>query len=474
MNGGLMKDEPNVIKELREALNIIKELREAEKFGRLQSRVTSGVEELEAIRESSEDVPDETAGFIDDDVERKTREDNTSDERTEKVSLAEERYRLITEHTNDLIAITTFTLNPTYTYVSPSHKNVLGYEPSDLIGEPCFDFIPPDDKKKLLPLLKKYVGMKVKNPLGRRSLNIFEKFEYRLRDKTGDWHYIESTANLIGDELLFVSKDVTERKKTEEKIKQHNIQLKKLDRIKTDFFNISSHELRTPMAAIKGYIQMLLKQRLGKLNPGQKDALNVVLRNTNRLDNLIEDILDISRLESGTMKFVPEKTDIGKMIKEVRETMQSNANLKNIKINTELEELPDLVVDQQRIKQVLMNLVDNALKFSPHDSTINLCTKMKKNDILFEVQDYGWGIPKNKQKKIFERFYQCGSSIDRRDGGVGLGLTISQGIVNAHGGHMWVDSALGRGSTFKFTLPVQPIKDAEDRFKQVDVFSLEK
>jgi len=701
-----MEDEPEIVKSLREE----------ERLGILTTKSQRSYEELE--------MPDKSIAVFEDDMERKIREDNSGDEMVEKALMdAAEKYHLITERTNDLIALTTFKLNTTFTYVNPSYKKILGYEPEDLIGKPCFDFIHPDDKKNLLPLLKKYVSAKAKRLLTRKDVESSLFIEYRIRDKSGNWHYLESTANFAGDELLFVSKDITERKKAEEellhssnavrmsndsivisdlkgniidaneatlrmygtkdkkdligknsldliasehrekalagmnevlekgyvkdreyniisrdgcripvemsvaimndvngkpvgfvgitrniierkkaeealqaseekfrnifegakdslifvdttgkildvneeavktfggskeevlgkhfsklgvtpvkeiptllknfakvlrdkkaliniqiknkkgeirnlecsanllkigkkksgvmivardvtdrkraeeKIKRQNIKLKKLDRIKTDFLNVTSHELRTPMAAMKGYIQMLSKQKLGDVTPEQKDALNVVLRNTNRLDNLIEEILDISRLESGTMKFIPEKTDVTEMIREVVETMQASADLKNIKINTELEEIPELIIDQERIKQVLMNLVNNSIKFSPHDSTINLCTKMKKDNVLFELQDFGRGIPKNKQKKIFERFYQVDSGMDRKFGGVGLGLSISQGIVNAHGGKIWVGSTVGKGSIFKFSIPIQSVKDAEDRFKkEADVFKLE-
>jgi PAS domain S-box-containing protein len=275
---------------------------------------------------------------------------------------------------------------------------------------------------------------------------------------------------------LTTLRDITERKVAEEKIKSQYVQLKKLDGVKTDFLNTTSHELRTPVASIKGYIQMLLKQTLGEITEEQKKALEVLLRNTNRLDHLIQDILDISRLESGTMKFITEKTDVTKMIKEIADTMQTTADLKRIKIKIDIQEgIPDLMIDGERIKQVLLNLVDNAIKFSPDGSTINVKTRKEKEDVLFEVQDFGRGIPKNKQKKIFERFYQVDTGMDRKFGGVGLGLTISQGIIHAHGGKIWVDSMLGKGSTFKFSLPSQSVKDAENRFKkEIDIFELEK
>jgi len=260
-------------------------------------------------------------------------------------------------------------------------------------------------------------------------------------------------------------------KKTQKKIKQQNIKLKKLNQIKSDFLNVTSHELRTPMSAIKGYIQMIKTQTLGETTKEQKNALNIVLRNINRLDHLIQDILDISRLESETLKLIPEKTNVKTMVEETVETMQSSADLKHITINTVIEDkIPEITVDQERIKQVIINTISNAIKFSPDGSIINVRSKENKDFILVEIQDFGRGIPKDKQKKIFETFYQVDSGMDRKFGGAGLGLAISRGIILAHGGEIWVESIVGKGSIFYFTLPVVGIGE---EFKGIDIFGLE-
>jgi signal transduction histidine kinase len=120
-----------------------------------------------------------------------------------------------------------------------------------------------------------------------------------------------------------------------------------------------------------------------------------------------------------------------------------------------------------------MNLVDNAIKFSPPNSTIMVRAKKDKNDILVEVEDSGRGVPKNKQKKIFERFYQVDSGMGRKFGGAGLGLTISQGIVNAHGGHIWTDSNPNKGSKFIFSLPLRSVQEIGGKFKETDLFEIE-
>ena len=137
-----------------------------------------------------------------------------------KLNHDDEKYRLITEHTSDLIAITTFTLNPVYTYISPSHKRAIGYEPEDLIGKSSLDLIHPEDRKKLLPLLTKYISQKVKGLLTGKELEIFETVQFRVRDKAGNWHYLESTVNLVHDELLFISRDVTERNRAEDELRE--------------------------------------------------------------------------------------------------------------------------------------------------------------------------------------------------------------------------------------------------------------
>ena len=280
-----------------------------------------------------------------------------------------------------------------------------------------------------------------------------------------------ATLNIMED----LQQTIDKLKETQTTIELQNIQLKKLDKIKSDFLNITSHELRTPMSAIKGYIQMIMKQSLGGITEEQKQALNVIMRNTNRLDNLIQDILDISRLESGTMKFISEPTNLQQMVNEVIETTHLLAETKMIQLYAEVEQnLPDVVIDKERIKQVIMNLVNNAIKFSPNGSAVILRVKKDANNILCEVQDHGRGVPKEYQNKIFDTFYQVDSGMDRKFGGAGLGLSIARGIVLSHGGNIWVESTgiPGEGSSFKFILPLIPVHDLEGKFREADIFRL--
>ena len=352
---------------------------------------------------------------------------------------------------------------------------ITGYPRGEVLGHnSIWDWLTPDEKQ-----CKRDITTKRVSHIGGEVFS--QNFETLIKRKDGNiktvsWdscNILDNTKNPIGSITLGL--DITEQKRSEEEIKRQNTELKRLNRIKSDFLNVTSHELRTPMVAIKGYVQLLSDFSLGEITDKQKKALNVVLRNTNRLNKLVQDILDVSRLESGTMKFIPEDTDIGKMTKETAETMQSSANEKQMKINTILEDnLPSLIIDSERVKQVLVNLVNNAIKFSPCNSDINIQVKKERDYISFEVQDFGRGIPKNKIEKIFDTFYQVDCVKDRKlMGGAGLGLAISRGIVVAHGGNICVESKVNKGSTFKFTLPLKLVEDIEDRFKKLNIFSPE-
>jgi PAS domain S-box-containing protein len=374
----------------------------------------------------------------------------------------------VVKHSSELVNLAA--LDGKMIFLNESGGRMLGINPDEVHKHVILDVIPKD------------LQSKVKNEV---LPSIIEKGKWEgelqyKNIKTGVITDVQAQTFMIKDSIFNkplyfanVSLDITKRKKAEEKLIQQNIKLKKLDKLKSDFLNVTSHELRTPMTAMKGYLQMLMGDKFGKLTDGQVKALDVILRNTNRLDNLVVDILDTSRLESGTMKFMPELVDTKKLMDEVVETMQNTNMEKKIKIISDSEfELPDLTIDKDRIKQVFNNLITNAMKFSPENSEIHLRANIWKNDVLFEVQDFGKGIPKDELEKIFEVFYQVDSGVDRSFGGTGLGLSISQGIVLGHGGRLWVESEEGKGSTFKFTLPLKPVNDVEGTFAKLDMFKV--
>jgi PAS domain S-box-containing protein len=209
--GITMKDEPNIVKELREI----------ERLGMLKSKVQSAYEMLETVEEIPEENANKTVESADDYVDSGKETGAVSEENRKACSQdIENKYRLIAETTSDLICTTTFKMNPKYTYINPSYKRILGYSPEDMMGKSLWDFIHPDDKKKLLTIFKKYIGMKDKKLLIRKEATICENFASCIKDKSGKWHHLKSVANIIGDELLFVSKDFTDCKETEHVFKE--------------------------------------------------------------------------------------------------------------------------------------------------------------------------------------------------------------------------------------------------------------
>jgi signal transduction histidine kinase len=234
-----------------------------------------------------------------------------------------------------------------------------------------------------------------------------------------------------------------------------------LDKAKAEFLSITSHELRTPITPLKAQLQMLQQEYFGKLNEKQKESLDVILRNAERLNKIIEDFLEISRIEAARLKFAFRKTDLHETVKETVKFMEGFAKEKNITLVVTAEELPAIEIDPDRISQVLRNLVHNAIKFSPTDSSIEIHLEMKNDHVRFSVKDQGVGLNSDDQIRIFEPFYQVEAALSRKFGGTGLGLTICRGIIEAQKGKIWVESRPGCGCTFYFTVPLIPVHEIE-------------
>jgi signal transduction histidine kinase len=235
---------------------------------------------------------------------------------------------------------------------------------------------------------------------------------------------------------------------------------KQIDKIKTEFLSITSHELRSPMTPMRAQLQMLLENYFGKLNAKQKESLDVVLRNTERLDKIIVDFLEISRIEAARLKFSFVKGDISPMIKKVvKEIGEGFMPEKKIKIELNLGNIPIIECDPDRVSQALRNLLTHAVKFSKQNGRIIVSVGSKSGMLEFMVRDFGQGISREGQMKIFEPFFQEGGMYGREFGGTGLGLAISKGIVESQNGRIWFNSEKDKGTTFYFTLPFTPVKE---------------
>lgn len=231
--------------------------------------------------------------------------------------------------------------------------------------------------------------------------------------------------------------------------------LREADKLKDEFMNIAAHELKTPLVPIMGYVNMMRDGSLGSLSQEVKDSLEIIYRNVGRLRKLIEDILDISKLESGAMKFEMGNVRVEEIINNSVQDMQSYAGKKQLTIEAELQpDLPRVYGDKNRLMQVLTDLIDNALKFTEKGGVF-VEARREGDDVLIGVRDTGIGISGENIGRLFHKFYQIDSSLSRRYGGTGLGLAICRKIIEVHGGRIWVESEPGKGSVFKFTLPVK-------------------
>jgi len=261
--------------------------------------------------------------------------------------------------------------------------------------------------------------------------------------QTGRDAYVRTSAASIRDEsgriigAVTVARDVTE--------------LVELDQLKDEFISIAAHELKTPIAIMKGYAQALLRTGQG-MPVARRNMLEAINRGADRIDRIVKDLLDISRLHIGHLEMQMEKIDLHEMVEEVVNRMALTALKHQLRI---LRADPVVVPgDRDRLEQVLANLLDNAIKYSPEGGYVDVEEKIQDQEAVVSVRDYGVGIPREKQGHIFERFYRAHTGTPYDYGGMGVGLYISREIIRRHGGRMWFESEEGKGSTFYFGLPL--------------------
>jgi PAS domain S-box-containing protein len=227
------------------------------------------------------------------------------------------------------------------------------------------------------------------------------------------------------------------------------------DRLKSEFIATASHELRTPLTSIRGYIDLLLLGTLGTLSQAQNDFLKVVKNNVVRLVELIDDLLDVSRAEAGEMRLRRETIDMAEVLYEVGESLYSQFTARSISLAIDVPDgLPSVVADRQRLRQIVVNLVNNACKYTPEGGRVDVVARNGGDKLRVDVRDTGVGIAEQSQSHIFTPFYRADNPLREQAGGTGLGLSITKTLVDLHGGEIWFESHEGQGSTFSFTLPL--------------------
>jgi signal transduction histidine kinase len=243
-----------------------------------------------------------------------------------------------------------------------------------------------------------------------------------------------------------------------------------IEKQKEEFASMVTHELKSPLTPIIGWCQTLKNPKLiGQLNSKQFNAVDIIQKNAKRLLQLVGDILDVQKLDLNRMKFDSQPIDVDDLLNYMHNNLQNIMAQKNINhINSTKEQLT-VKSDRNRIEQVLNNLILNAVDFVPSEGgKIEYGAQSKGDEILFYVKDNGIGIPPEKQKNLFRKFYQIDTSVTRKHGGSGLGLALSKGIIESLGGKIWVESELGKGASFYFTIPIDRIKTAKSE-KVIDV-----
>ncbi len=250
-----------------------------------------------------------------------------------------------------------------------------------------------------------------------------------------------------------------------EALEHANARLKELDRLKSQFLANMSHELRTPLNSVIGFSEVLIDGLLGEMPPERKECVENIHVSGEHLMALINDILDLSKIEAGRMKLSPEHFNATDLINNVQKTVMPMIEDKSQTLTLDIaEDLPPLNADRIRVRQVLLNLLSNAHKFTPEGHEITLiCRLADPATMLFAVEDTGIGIKLEDQDLIFEEFRQVDGTATREVEGTGLGLTISKRLIEMHGGTIWVESTFGEGATFSFLLPLAgPIEEAEE------------
>lgn len=342
----------------------------------------------------------------------------------------EEYFRALTEHATDIIGI--LGEDGTVRYLSPALTAMLGYQPVELLGTPMTTLIHPDDVSGFQDALPRLLA----------TPGAITHLGYRALHKDGSFRTLEVVGNnLLLDPavagVVLNVRDITERQEAA--------------RLKDDLLSVVSHELRTPLTSLRGFAELLLTRTLSPEK--QQRFLTIIHDETVRLSDLITDFLDLQRMQAGRQPYRLVQTDLVVVLRDMVSlfTPASGPHVMRLEVQ---DALPAVHADVERLRQVLANLLSNALKFSPHGGEVIVGGRAQETQVLVWVTDHGLGIPPEAMPKLFSKFYRVEHHETRQIGGTGLGLALVKEIVEAHHGSVWVESTLGQGSTFFFTVPV--------------------
>lgn len=332
------------------------------------------------------------------------------------------------------------------TMVNPVAQQILGYKASDLIGK----WFP----KQIVALTESGQPLAmIDRPITRAFLTglpVSEKMFYRRKNGSTVPVSISVSPILLNGKpigAIEVFRDITRDQE--------------IDRMKSEFISLASHQLRTPLSAIKTYSHMLVDGYMGEITPAQRKSLRTIIAGTNRMNELISTLLNITRIESGTIAVTPKLLQVPKVVEEVVKELELMAADKSINVQqTSSGRNLAIQTDTLILKEILANLISNAIKYTPENGSVTIEVRSRTHDLQVCVIDTGWGIPKYAQDQIFSKFFRAHNIVKRETTGTGLGLYLVKGLLDRLGGKIWFESEEGKGTTFCFSLPrnVRPVR----------------
>lgn len=411
-----------VSSDAEQAMNSLNEIREHNKADEFETHVTradgSEVSLLWSVQWSG---PDDSFFCVAHDItERKAAE--------QVIKEAEARVRQILESLP--VGLLMVDLDGKVVLSNRTFEEVFGYKMPDIGGKPIEEILTDSRARKI------NIAFISENALGRTHECLAERSDGEEVPVEVSFREVET---LDGKRLIGLILDITDR---------HEVEL-----MKAQFVQMVSHDLRTPLTSVQSYLDLLGQGVYGKLSDSGTQKLTSLNKSVDRLVNMIRDLLDIERWESGHLRISVSDINLSEIIEPSLEAVNAHREVKKVTINAPNENL-QIKGDSERLVQVVINLLHNAIKFSPEGSSVDLTAKREKDYVEIEVKDHGQGIPEDQLKAIFERFKQVSETDSTVKKGTGLGLAISKAIVEAHGGTIGVRSEEGKGSTFWFKLPV--------------------
>ncbi len=400
-------------------------------------------------------------------VEREYHELMVREKEARAQILAERRFRELLEAAPD--AILEIDAQGRIVLVNAAAERISGFSRGELLGQRMEILVPEELRDRHAGHRAAYSAHPVTRPMG-------SGLDLHLQRKDGARVPVEISLSPVTYEdeirVTAIVRDTTERKRAELQIREmherftgeltaanrqlelRNREVERANRLKTEFVASMSHELRTPLHTIIGFAELLAEELEGPLNEKQKRFVGHIHKDSLHLLELINDLLDLSRIEAGRLDLRQECFDIAEAVEEAMATIRPQALAKSLSLEWAVPTAIFLQADRLRFKEVLFNLLSNAVKFTPEGGYIRIGAAMRDGMAEISVSDTGIGIPAAEQAAVFDKFYQAGSTTRGIKEGTGLGLAIAKQLVEAHGGRIWLESTPGQGSRFSFTMPL--------------------